>query len=141
VSKVLIINGYGTIHRVYCVYWIVCKEQEAILENRGLMARSVFALNMRHFKPYEKTNERLRNRQTSILRRIEDTPCHYFQQNVQEILALSPKRIISKPSENKHEFNSISSQETARWHALSVNMLTSRSWSAVSTLRREAQKK
>jgi hypothetical protein len=32
----LIINGYGTIHRVNCVYWIVCKEQEAIQEKRDL---------------------------------------------------------------------------------------------------------
>jgi hypothetical protein len=31
------INGYGTIHRVYCVYWNVCKEQEAIQEKRGLL--------------------------------------------------------------------------------------------------------
>jgi hypothetical protein len=32
----LIINGYVTVHRVNCVHWIVCKEQEAIEEKRGL---------------------------------------------------------------------------------------------------------
>jgi hypothetical protein len=32
----IISMGYGAIHGVYCVYWNVCKEQEAIQEERGL---------------------------------------------------------------------------------------------------------
>jgi len=35
-SHLLIINGYETIQRVKCVYWIVCKKKEAIQEKRGL---------------------------------------------------------------------------------------------------------